>query len=204
MTEAAHQMTSNPLPPAIRKPGSVGIGQGVEIVILDEKGNKVKEGEVCIKGENVTQGYLNNPKANAEAFTATGYFRTGDQGYLDADGYLHLTGRIKELINRGGEKISPLEIDSALLSHPDIIEAVSFAVPDEIYGQEVWAAIVVKKSKEGHVSEDDVKEFVKKKISAFKVPKRVVFTEEMPKTATGKVQRRLIGEKFFKREKAKL
>ncbi|CAG8575816.1 4430_t:CDS:2 [Paraglomus brasilianum] len=203
MTEAAHQMTSNPLPPAIHKPGSVGIGQGVEIVILDEKGNEVQEGEVCVIGENITRGYLNNPKANAEAFTKAGYFRTGDQGYLDSDGYLHLTGRIKEFINRGGEKISPLEIDAALLSHPDIVEAVSFAVPDEIYGQEVWAAVVVNNGK-GQVSEDDVKNFVKTKISAYKVPKKVVFTDVMPKTATGKVQRRLVRDKFFTKDKAKL
>ncbi|CAG8439889.1 6857_t:CDS:10 [Diversispora eburnea] len=143
MTEASHQMTSNPLPPLKHKPGSVGIPQGVQITILDENGKPTKEGEVCIKGENVTLGYLNNPSANASSFTSDGWFRTGDQGKFDNEGYLFLTGRIKELINRGGEKISPLEIDSVLLSHPIISEAVSFAVPDKIYGQEVHAAIKI-------------------------------------------------------------
>src|ERR1700761_8939112 len=147
MTEAAHQMTSNPLPPGKRQPGSVGIGQGVEVKILDSEGNEVAQGseaEICIKGENVTKGYLNNPEANKSSFTKGGFFRTGDQGKKDKDGYVFITGRIKELINKGGEKISPIELDNVLARHPKISEAVSFAIPDEMYGQEVGVAIVPK------------------------------------------------------------
>lgn len=192
MTEAAHQMTSNPLPPAARKPGSVGIGQGVEVAILDSNGKHVEEGEVCIKGANVTKGYLNNPQANKSSFTADGWFRTGDQGKKDKDGYVILTGRIKELINRGGEKISPLEIDGVLLAYPKVGEAICFGVEDEMYGQEVHAAVVLKK---GHENEDpkkiekEVQEFAAAKLAKFKIPKRVYVVKEMQKTATGKVSR---------------
>src|SRR5262249_10236303 len=132
MTEAAHQMSSNPLPPGQRLPGTVGCGTGVDIVILDEHGQVLppgRAGEVSIRGANVMHGYNNNPDANASAFT-NGYFRTGDQGVLDENGYLTLTGRLKELINRGGEKISPLEVDAALLEHAAVAEAVCFAAPD--------------------------------------------------------------------------
>ncbi|ORX50607.1 acetyl-CoA synthetase-like protein [Hesseltinella vesiculosa] len=196
MTEAAHQMTSNPLPKhGAHKPGSVGLGQGVEVVILNDKGAPVDEGEVCIKGSNVTRGYLNNPTATAEAFTQDGYFRTGDQGKKDKDGYLILTGRIKELINRGGEKISPLEVDAALLAHPNVAEAVCFGVPDDMYGQEVHAAIVLKS---GSTSEKDLQDFVVKKLAKFKVPKRIYFTNQLPKTGTGKIQRRKMVDVFFK------
>ncbi|KAG4217161.1 hypothetical protein PC116_g34358, partial [Phytophthora cactorum] len=147
MTEAAHQMTSNPLPPAKRKPGTVGLGQGVEVKILNEAGDEVPqgtEGEICIRGENVTKGYLNNPTANASAFTKGGFFRTGDQGKKDEDGYIIITGRIKELINKGGEKISPIELDNVLTRHPSVSEAVSFAIPDELYGQDIGVAVVLK------------------------------------------------------------
>nr|CAG8446902.1 11990_t:CDS:2 [Entrophospora candida] len=202
MTEAAHQMTSNPLPPLPHKPGSVGFGQGVQISILDQDGNTtVKEeveGEVCIKGLNVTAGYLNNPSANASSYTKDGWFRTGDQGKLDKDGYLFLTGRIKELINRGGEKISPLEIDSVLLSHQGISEAVSFAVPDQLYGQEVHAAVVLKEGGDKSLSEKEIQYYCQEKLAKFKVPKKIYFTKVMPKTATGKIQRKNICEKFFK------
>ncbi|KAI8096486.1 uncharacterized protein BX664DRAFT_355844 [Halteromyces radiatus] len=195
MTEASHQMTSNPLPKnGLHKPGSVGFGQGVEVVILDDEGNPVKEGEVCIRGLNVTKGYLNNPKATAESFTKDGYFRTGDQGKKDKDGYVILTGRIKELINRGGEKISPLELDSILLSHPSVAEAVSFGVPDEMYGQEVHAAVVLKSS----TTEKELQDYVNSKVAKFKVPKRIYVTDHLPKTGTGKVQRRKMVDIFFK------
>ncbi|KAI8377412.1 uncharacterized protein BYT42DRAFT_343638 [Radiomyces spectabilis] len=199
MTEASHQMTSNPLPKyGPHKPGSVGLGQGVEVVILDEAGNPVEEGEVCIRGANVTKGYLNNPEATAKSFTKDGYFRTGDQGKKDKDGYLVLTGRIKELINRGGEKISPLELDAALLSHPKVAEAVSFAVPDEMYGQEVHAAVVLKEKGDPKAIERELQEFCQTKMAKFKVPKRIYVTETMPKTATGKIQRRVVSQTFFK------
>ncbi|CAG8680452.1 17438_t:CDS:2 [Cetraspora pellucida] len=201
MTEAAHQMTSNPLPPLRHKPGSVGISQGVQITILNESGKHVEEGEVCVKGSNITLGYLNNVSANQSSFTKDGWFRTGDQGKFDEEGYLFLTGRIKELINRGGEKISPLELDSILLSHPAVSEAVSFAVPDDIYGQEVHAAIVFKQGQK--VTEQDLQIFCGNKIAKFKIPKKIYFIDMMPKTATGKIQRKNISEKLFKPDKIK-
>ncbi|KAH8893515.1 acetyl-CoA synthetase-like protein [Thozetella sp. PMI_491] len=206
MTEAAHQMTSNPLPPGKRKPGTVGVGQGVEVVILDDAGNDVpdgREGEICIKGENVTKGYLNNPTANASAFTSRGWFRTGDQGKKDEDGYIVITGRIKELINKGGEKISPIELDNVLTRHPAVSEAVSFAIPDDLYGQDIGVAVVVKSGEK--LSPDEVKSWVAGKLAKFKVPKKIYFTEIMPKTATGKIQRRIVAETMQKQDtKAKL
>lgn len=208
MTEAAHQMTSNPLPPRARKPGTVGLGQGVEVRILDDAGKERlqgQEGEICIRGVNVTKGYINNPKANAESFTADGFFRTGDQGRKDEEGYVQITGRIKELINRGGEKISPIEVDNALASHPAVGEAVSFALESELYGQEVGAAVVVKEGKE--VSEGELKKWVGDKLSKFKVPVKVWFVQTMPKTATGKIQRRVVAAEMVNKEgavKAKL
>lgn len=174
MTEAAHQMTSNPLPPAKRKPGSVGIGQGVEVRILDERGSELAqgaEGEICIRGENVTKGYLNNDKANAESYTKEGFFRTGDQGRKDEDGYVIITGRIKELINKGGEKISPIELDNTLTRHPKVGEAVSFAVPDEVYGQDIGVAVVLKSGEE--LTADELKAWVAERSVKFKVPKVV-------------------------------
>jgi acyl-CoA synthetase (AMP-forming)/AMP-acid ligase II len=174
MTEAAHQMTSNPLPPGKRMPGSVGIGQGVEVKILDEAGKEVplgKEAEICIKGENVTKGYLNNPSANASSFTKDGFFRTGDQGKQDADGYVIITGRIKELINKGGEKISPIELDNVIAQHPAVSEAVSFALEDEMYGQDVGLAVVVKEGQK--LSAGELKAWMTERVAKFKLPKKV-------------------------------
>ncbi|KAJ2339438.1 hypothetical protein GGF43_006645, partial [Coemansia sp. RSA 2618] len=195
MTEAAHQMCSNPLPPAVHKPGSVGLPQGVEVAILDDDGAETRLGEVCVRGSNVTLGYLNNAEANAKSFTPQSHwFRTGDQGYIDEDGYLVLTGRIKELINRGGEKISPLELDAVLLRCPGVAEAVSFAVTDQMYGQEVNAAVVPKQGVE--LTEDQVKQFMSEQVAKFKVPKRVFVSTDLPRTATGKIQRRVVAEHF--------
>jgi acyl-CoA synthetase (AMP-forming)/AMP-acid ligase II len=174
MTEAAHQMTSNPLPPGKRQPGSVGIGQGVEIKILDDNGDEVaqgKEAEICIRGENVTKGYLNNPTANASSFTKGGFFRTGDQGKKDSDGYVIITGRIKELINKGGEKISPIELDNVIAQHPAVSEAVSFALEDEIYGQDVGLAVVVKDGQK--LNGEDLKTWLADRVAKFKLPKKV-------------------------------
>lgn len=175
MTEAAHQMTSNPLPPAKRKPGSVGIGQGVEVRILDGDGNELPrgvEGEICIRGENVTSGYLNNAEANASAFTKGGFFRTGDQGKIDPeDGYVTITGRIKELINKAGEKISPIELDNVLTRHEAVSEAVSFAVPSELYGQDVGVAVVLKPG--AKLGKDELREWVAARLAKFKVPEKV-------------------------------
>lgn len=205
MTEACHQMTSNNLPPGKRKPGTVGVGQGVDVVILDPNDNilpKGQEGEISVKGGNVTPGYINNEKANKESFASNGYFRTGDQGKLDEDGFVIITGRIKELINRGGEKISPIELDGAMLSHPGIAEAVSFGAPDEMYGQQVNAAVVLKPGSE-KTTEKDIQDFLSDKLSKFKIPQKIFFTDVMPKTATGKIQRRNIGAKFLEEEKNK-
>lgn len=198
MTEASHQMTSNNLPPGKRKPGTVGQPQGVEVVILDDNDNILKQGsigEVSIRGENVTLGYKNNEKANKENFTKRlNYFRTGDQGYFDPEGFLVLTGRIKELINRGGEKISPIELDGVMLSHPNVDEAVSFGVDDDVYGQVVQAAVVLKPNTK--LNYEELVKFMSDKVSKFKIPVKVYFVDKLPKTATGKIQRRIIAQTF--------
>jgi acyl-CoA synthetase (AMP-forming)/AMP-acid ligase II len=190
MTEASHQMCSNPLPPQARKPGHVGPGTGVKVGIMDAAGNLLPSGtagEVVIQGANVIDGYENNPEANKTSFT-NGWFRTGDQGILDGDGYLQLVARIKELINRGGEKISPREIDEVLLTHPAISEAVCFGVPHPTWGEEVAAAIVLK----GTASEGDVMAFCKERLADFKRPKKIHIVETIPRTATGKIQRKAV------------
>jgi acyl-CoA synthetase (AMP-forming)/AMP-acid ligase II len=189
MTEAAHQMASNPLPPAKRLPGSVGLAAGPEVQIMDVQGNLLapgETGEVVIRGENVTLGYENNPKANAEAYTH-GWFRTGDQGSLSTDGYLTLTGRLKEIINRGGEKISPLEVDEVLMAHPAVLQVVTFAMPHPKLGEDVASVVVLREGQQA--SEGDLREFVAGRLADFKVPRKVLFMEEIPKGATGKLQR---------------
>jgi acyl-CoA synthetase (AMP-forming)/AMP-acid ligase II len=244
MTEAAHQMTSNPLPKhGPRRPGTVGKAQGsVSVAILDKDCAQLgvgAVGEVCVRGPNVTAGYRANPAANAEAY-AGGWFHTGDQvrvvgggcstyfgvyvtfpsnlsfltlppraqGFLDAEGYLTLTGRLKELINRGGEKISPLEVDAALLAHPEVAEAVSFAAPDEKYGDVVAAAVVLtpagaaRAAAEGAAAvAESVRAHCGASLSGFKVPAQVFLTDALPKNATGKIQRRFMVEAFMGGEK---
>lgn len=187
MTEATHQMASNPLPPKPHKAGTVGYGHGVEVAIMDEEGNLLPQGsigEVVIKGKNVVDGYENNPEANAKAFT-NGWFRTGDQGRIDADGYLALTGRLKELINRGGEKISPLEIDDILLRHPAVAEALAFAVPHKSLGEDIHAAVVLK----GPATESELRSYAAGLLAEFKVPRKFHILSELPRGATGKLQR---------------
>jgi len=189
MTEATHQMASNPLPPAPRKPGSVGLAAGPEIAIMDEAGRLLargETGEVVIRGPNVTAGYENNPKANAEAFT-NGWFRTGDQGVLDADSYLSLTGRLKEIINRGGEKISPREVDEVMMDHPAVAQVVCFGMPHAKLGEEVAAVVVLRDG--ASVTERDLQAFVGARVADFKVPRKILFMTEIPKGATGKLQR---------------
>lgn len=197
MTEASHQMTSNPLPPAVRKPGSVGLPAGPEVAIMAEDENLLLErgqtGEIVIRGKNVTDGYANNPDANASAF-CDGWFRTGDQGYADADGYVHITGRLKEIINRGGEKISPREIDEALLDHPDVVQALSFAVPDPTLGEDIGAAIVL--GDNNTPTGQDIRRFASSRLADFKVPRHIVFLKEIPKGPTGKLQRIGLAEKL--------
>ncbi|HVY98123.1 MAG TPA: acyl--CoA ligase [Dongiaceae bacterium] len=189
MTEATHQMTSNPLPPLARKPGTVGIAAGPEVAIMDNDGNilpKGATGEIVIRGPNVTAGYANNPKANAEAF-ANGWFRTGDQGVMDAEGYLAITGRLKEIINRGGEKIAPREVDEALMDHPAVAQVVTFGMPHPKLGEEVAAVVVLKEGKTA--TEPELRDFVAARLADFKVPRKILFMAEIPKGATGKLQR---------------
>ena len=177
MTEAAHQMTSNPLPPGKRYPGSVGTGQGVEIKIVDQFGKEVplgSEAEICIRGENVTKGYLNNPEANRTSFTKDGFFRTGDQGKQDKNGYVVLTGRIKELINKSGEKISPVELDNVIVHHPSVMEVVSFAIPDNIHGQDIGLAVVLREGQ--NIGEEELRNWIAGKLAKFKVPKKVRYS----------------------------
>ncbi len=196
MTEAAHQMASNPLPPHPRFAGSVGVAAGPEVAIMDEDGTLLPQGaigEVVIRGRNVTAGYENNPDANAKAFV-DGWFRTGDQGVLDAQGYLRLTGRLKEIINRGGEKISPLEVDTVLMDHPAVAQVVTFAVPHARLGEEVGAAVVLR---EGMALEEHaLRDFCGARMAAFKVPRHIVFLAEIPKGATGKLQRIGLAQKL--------
>ena len=189
MTEAAHQMTSNPLPPGARKPGSVGPAAGPEIAILGEGGNPLttgEVGEVAIRGANVTRGYEHNAQATAAAF-ADGWFRTGDLGRLDADGYLMLTGRLKEIINRGGEKISPREVDEVLAQHPAVGQAVTFALAHESLGQDVAAAVVLREGAEAEPAE--LRSFLAERLADFKIPRRILILDSIPTGPTEKLQR---------------
>ena len=193
MTEATHQMASNPLPPALRKPGTVGLAAGPELAIMNEDGTLLARGtalentgEIVIRGANVTAGYESNPKANAEAFTA-GWFRTGDQGVMDQDGYISITGRLKEIINRGGEKISPREVDEILMDHAAVAQVVCFGMPHAKLGEEVAACVVLREGLTA--TERELQEFVAKRAADYKVPKKILFMAEIPKGATGKLQR---------------
>ena len=196
MTEAAHQMASSPLPPGKRIPGSVGIAAGPEVAIMDVDGKLLAAGEIgeiVIRGENVTLGYENNDKANAEGFT-NGWFRTGDQGTMTADGYVTLTGRLKEIINRGGEKISPREVDEVLMDHPAVAQVVTFGMPHDKLGEEVAAAVVLREGKTA--TEQEIRAFVATKLADFKVPKKILLMDEIPKGATGKLQRIGLAQKL--------
>lgn len=195
MTEASHQMASNPLA-GPRKPGSVGRAAGPEVAIMDDDGKILPQGEigeVVIRGPNVTAGYEANPDANAKAFT-NGWFRTGDQGAFDAEGYLTLTGRLKELINRGGEKVSPLEVDGVLSAHPAVAQALTFAMPHAKLGEEVAAAVVLREG--AACTERELRDFAAQQLADFKVPRKVVFLPEIPKGATGKLMRIGLAEKL--------
>ena len=197
MTEASHQMASNPLPPGERRPGTVGLQTGIRIAVMDEAGRLVPgghRGEVVIQGSTVLDGYANNPEANASSFT-DGWFRTGDQGFLDADGYLSLVGRLKEMINRGGEKIAPREVDDVLLQHPAVAEAVAFGSPHPTWGEEVAAAVVLRQP----ATEKELIAFARERLSDHKVPKKLFIVEQIPRTATGKIQRRSVAEAFISR-----
>ena len=195
MTEAAHQMASNPVG-AGRKPGSVGLAAGPEVAIMDQAGNLLPRGEVgeiVIRGPNVTAGYENNPKANGDAFT-NGWFRTGDQGLIDDDGYITITGRLKEMINRGGEKVSPREVDEVLMDHPAVMQAVTFALPHDKLGEDVAAAVVLREGKQA--TEHELRNFASERLASFKVPRKILLLPEIPKGATGKLQRIGLAQKL--------
>jgi len=190
MTESSSSpIASNPLPPRRRKPGSVGLPVGLDVAIMDERGALLPDGrtgEVVIRGASVTAGYDGDPAATAAAF-AGDWFRTGDLGYFDDDGYLFLAGRIKEIVNRGGEKVSPQEVDEMLLRHPAVAQAVTFAVPHPTLGEDVASAVVLRPHAEA--TPKDIRQFAMAHIAAFKVPRQVIIVPEIPKSATGKVQR---------------
>jgi acyl-CoA synthetase (AMP-forming)/AMP-acid ligase II/acyl carrier protein len=189
MTEASHQITTNPLSPGSRKPGSVGVAGATEIAVVDARGRFLPEGgsgEVVIRGVAVTAGYRAPVEANGEAFL-DGWFRTGDRGRIDDDGHLHLEGRIKELINRGGEKIAPREIDEVLLDHPQVAQAVTFAIPHPTLGEEIGAAVVLRAGSD--VTEQELSRFSARRLAPHKVPRRFVLVDEIPKGPTGKLRR---------------
>ena len=199
MTEAAHQMCSNPIAPGRQKPGAVGLPAGPEVRIAHEVENRLVDGvgEIAISGPNVTPGYEGNPEANEKNFfKAEGkrWFRTGDQGAFDDEGYLSLTGRLKEIINRGGEKISPLEVDGILSDHPAIAQCVTFATPHAKLGEDVAAAVVLKEGQEA--TDRDIRAFAGARLAAFKVPRTILILDEIPKGATGKLQRIGLAEKL--------
>ena len=196
MTEATHQMASNPLPPAIQKPGLVGMPAGPEICIMNDKNEKLSQGqigEICIRGDNVTNGYENNPEANKQSFV-NNWFRTGDEGFFDKDGYLKISGRLKEIINKGGEKISPLEVDNILMDFPPIDQALCFGYKDKMLGEDIAAAIKLKENES--CTEDDIKSYANEKLAKFKIPKKIFIVEDIPKGATGKLQRIGLAKKF--------
>jgi len=196
MTEAAHQMCSNPLPPRARKPGTVGVSAGPEVAIMDDDGRILPPdttGEIVIRGANVIAGYENNPKANAECFVA-GWFRTGDQGIIDAEGFVSITGRLKEIINRGSEKFSPREVDEVLMDHPAVGQVVTFAIPHRKLGEEVGALVVLRDGMPA--TESDLREFASLHLADFKVPKKILFMDELPKGPTGKLLRIGLAQKL--------
>ena len=196
MTEATHQMASNPLPPGLRKPGSVGVSAGPEVAIMGLDGGLLGAnavGEIVIRGANVTGGYENNPGANEEGFL-NGWFRTGDQGVRDADGYISITGRLKEIINRGGEKVSPREVDEILMDHPAVAQVVCFGMPHPKLGEEVAAVVVLKEG--AQATEREIQDFVSRRAADYKVPKKILFMDEIPKGATGKLQRIGLAQKL--------
>jgi acyl-CoA synthetase (AMP-forming)/AMP-acid ligase II len=195
MTEAAHQMASNPLA-GTRKPGTVGPAAGPEIRIVDDSGQTVPRGatgEIVIRGPNVMREYEANPKANADAFY-DGWFRTGDQGTMDEEGYVTITGRLKEIINRGGEKISPREVDEIIMEHPAVHQCVTFAMPHDMLGEDVAAAVVLRQG--AACTDKELRQFASRRLADFKVPRKILILSEIPVGATGKLQRIGLAQKL--------
>ncbi|OYU88233.1 MAG: hypothetical protein CFE29_18030 [Bradyrhizobiaceae bacterium PARB1] len=195
MTETASTVCSNLLPTHLRKAGSVGVPIGAEVRIVDDAGEDVlagTEGAILLRGASVITGYASGE--NGPEFFAQGWLRTGDVGHVDHDGFLFILGRTKELIKRGGHSVYPLEIDSSLLSHPDVAEAISFSIPHPTLGEELVAAIVVRAGSD--LSGDDVRQFLKNRISTYKIPAAVLRVAAIPKSATGKTARRSMRDAF--------
>ena len=196
MTETAGLITSNPLPPRVRKPGSAGIAAGSEVGIMGGTGELLtanQRGEVVVRGASLTAGYENLPEENSQTFVG-GWFRTGDEGYFDADGYLFITGRLKEIINRGGEKIAPRQVDEVLLTHPAVAEAATFGVPHPSLGEDVAAAVVVRPGMTA--SKQDLIGFLSTRLAYFKVPRSIHFVDSLPKGAGGKLQRNVLAQRL--------
>jgi acyl-CoA synthetase (AMP-forming)/AMP-acid ligase II len=189
MSEAMYIAWSGPTP-AEQRVGSCGRPLAAAIRILDEEGrdhSPGSDGEIVIRGPTLFPGYLDDPAANAAAFLPGGWFRTGDVGRVDEDGFLYLTGRVKEQINRGGEKIAPIEVDRVLTQHPAVAAAAAFAVPDARLGEDIVAAVVLRPG--SAASQRELRRWMLDQLSPFKVPRRIWFVDELPRTATGKVQR---------------
>jgi oxalate---CoA ligase len=203
MTEC-YPISVNPFPPRERKPGSAGVAAGTEIAIYDPVNGFVgaeRTGEIVVRGPHVTSGYLNHPPGQSSNFVDD-WFRTGDLGYLDRDGFLFVTGRIKDLVNRGGEKISLAEVDEVLRAHPEIQDASAFPVPHPTLGEDIAAAIVLRE--QASLSPDEIQRFARQHLSEFKVPRDIVFVRELPKNTTGKVQRRILSEQFGRRASGRM
>ena len=195
LTETAAQILSNPLPPGARKIGSPGVAVGNEVIIGDKQQRELprgQEGEVLVRGPNVLAGYLDDPKATAEAITPDGWLRTGDLGKMDSDGYVFITGRLKELIIKGGENIAPREIDDALYAHPAVVEAAAFGKPCDRYGQTVEAGVVL--SGKADIGEADLLAFCADRLGPFKCPDHIHILDDLPKGASGKIMRRKVAE----------
>ena len=195
LTETGAQILSNPLPPAKRKIGSPGIAFGNEIAIADANLNLLSadsEGEILVRGSNVMRGYLDRPEETAKTITNDGWLRTGDLGRMDKDGFVFVTGRIKELIIKGGENIAPREIDEALLEHHAVLEAAAFPRECNDYGQRVEACVRLKRGRT--VSESELRTFCADRIGTYKTPDRVYFLDDLPKGPSGKIQRMRLHE----------
>ncbi|MBC8219523.1 MAG: AMP-binding protein [Proteobacteria bacterium] len=197
ITETAAPMLSNPLAPELHKLGSPGIAYGNEVRVADAEGKVASSGEeseVQVRGQNVMRGYLKNPEATRDAFTPDGWYRTGDLGKMDEDGFVFITGRLKELIIKGGENIAPREIDDVLYRHAGVLEAAAFPLPDEHYGQTVAAAIAPRPGEE--VLESALRELCSAAMGGYRAPSRYYFLKELPKGPSGKIQRLKLTERF--------